>query len=133
MTILITALYAEGRTDERFLPVVLQRTLVDLLGQRTGRVADGPGHADAVLAAGQCGDAQGTGLGAAVRAGAERSALGDDGARLRPWTIRVADPAELDELAADAGLTLAERFEDFAGTAFVAGESSHHVSVYRAR
>lgn len=40
MTILITALYAEGRTDERFLPVVLQRTLVHLLGQYSNRVVD---------------------------------------------------------------------------------------------
>lgn len=40
MTTLITALYAEGRTDERFLPVILQRTLVDLLGHRSNRVVD---------------------------------------------------------------------------------------------
>ena len=34
-------------------------------------------------------------------------------------------------MAAEAGLQLVERFEDLAGTPFVDGESSHHVSVYR--
>lgn len=33
MITLVTALYAEGRTDERFLPVIIQRTLAQLLGQ----------------------------------------------------------------------------------------------------
>lgn len=56
----------------------------------------------------------------------------DAGTRLRPWTIRVADPAELDAMATAAGLCLTERFEDFAGTPFVDGDSVHHVSVYRA-
>lgn len=33
MITLVTALYAEGRSDERFLPVVIQRALAQLLGQ----------------------------------------------------------------------------------------------------
>jgi hypothetical protein len=40
MTTLVTALYAEGRTDERFLPVVLQRTMVDLLGRGSKGVVE---------------------------------------------------------------------------------------------
>ncbi len=57
--------------------------------------------------------------------------LSDGGTRLRPWSIRVATPTELDAMAATAGLELAERFEDWAAAPFVAGESTHHVSVYR--
>ena len=39
-----------------------------------------------------------------------------DGARvrLRPWAIRYAPPAELDAMAAAAGLALVSRWEDFA-------------------
>jgi len=55
----------------------------------------------------------------------------DTGTRLRPWRIRVADPASLDAMAQSAGLALTERWEDFAGRPFVAGDSTHHVSVYR--
>ena len=55
----------------------------------------------------------------------------EDGMRLRPWRIRVAVPHRIDEMAAAAGLRLVERFEDFDGTPFVDGESTHHVSVYR--
>lgn len=51
--------------------------------------------------------------------------------RLRPWTIRVAAPTELDSMARAAGLQLAERFEDFDEAAYTPGECSHHVSVYR--
>lgn len=40
MTTLVSALYAEGRTDERFLPTVLQRTIVDILAQRARQVVD---------------------------------------------------------------------------------------------
>ena len=38
------------------------------------------------------------------------------GVRLRPWSIRWATPAQLDEMADRAGLTLLERFGDMAGT-----------------
>lgn len=40
MTTLVTALYAEGRSDERFLPRIIQRTAADLLGQHSQRVVD---------------------------------------------------------------------------------------------
>lgn len=40
MRALVTALYAEGRTDERFLPRIIQRTAVDLLNQRGREVVD---------------------------------------------------------------------------------------------
>ncbi len=40
MTTLVTAIYTEGPTDERFLPVILQRTLVDLLGEGSEDVVD---------------------------------------------------------------------------------------------
>jgi SAM-dependent methyltransferase len=55
----------------------------------------------------------------------------DGGAvRLRPWSIRWATPAQLDDMASAAGLQLAERFSDMAGTPF-SDDSSQHVSVYR--
>ena len=50
--------------------------------------------------------------------------------RLRPWRIRVVDPAGLDELAAGAGLELAERHGDWSGTPFDP-HGTAHVSVYR--
>ncbi len=40
MTALVTALYAEGRSDERFLPRIIQRAAVDLLSRRGRRVVD---------------------------------------------------------------------------------------------
>jgi len=52
------------------------------------------------------------------------------GVRLRPWSIRWAPPAELDSMAAAAGLTLAERFADMAGAPFD-DDADHHVSIYR--
>jgi SAM-dependent methyltransferase len=52
------------------------------------------------------------------------------GIRLRPWLIRYAAPAELDAMASAAGLTLAERWSDWHGSAFD-GESAQHVTVYR--
>ncbi len=52
------------------------------------------------------------------------------GVRLRPWSIRWAPPAELDAMAASAGLALAERFADMAGTPFDE-HAAHHVSIYR--
>jgi SAM-dependent methyltransferase len=51
------------------------------------------------------------------------------GVRLRPSSIRYAGPAELDAMAAAAGLELAERWEDFTQAPFVA-DSAQHVSVY---
>jgi SAM-dependent methyltransferase len=52
------------------------------------------------------------------------------GVRLRPWSIRYAAPAELDDMAAAAGLVLEERHEAFGGIAWRA-DSPRHVSVYR--
>jgi SAM-dependent methyltransferase len=52
------------------------------------------------------------------------------GVRLRPWSLRYAGPAELDRMAAAAGLDLASRWSSWTGTAFDA-ESSNHVSLYR--
>ena len=54
-----------------------------------------------------------------------------DGApvRLRPYRIRYSTPAELDEMARNAGLVLASRTEDMAGRPFD-DESPTHVSVY---
>jgi SAM-dependent methyltransferase len=50
--------------------------------------------------------------------------------RLRPWAVRWATPAELDEMAAAAGLVLEARWADMAGAPFD-DHSSGHVSVYR--
>lgn len=52
------------------------------------------------------------------------------GVRLRPWSIRYATPAQLDEMATAAGLRLAERWADWAGTPFDE-RSERHISVYR--
>lgn len=57
--------------------------------------------------------------------------LSDDGIRLRPWSIRMASPERIDEMAVAAGLRLEERFEDADGAPYVDGESAHHLSVYR--
>jgi trans-aconitate methyltransferase len=51
------------------------------------------------------------------------------GVRLRPWSIRYADPDQLDAMAAAAGLRLRHRWSDFAKRRFDA-DSTHHVSVY---
>ncbi|HSM67988.1 MAG TPA: class I SAM-dependent methyltransferase [Ilumatobacteraceae bacterium] len=51
------------------------------------------------------------------------------GVRLRPWSIRWATPAQLDAMAAAAGLTLAERSEDMTMAPFD-DASAAHVSVY---
>jgi hypothetical protein len=51
------------------------------------------------------------------------------GVRLRPWAIRWASPAELDRMAAHAGLRLDSRWSDMGGTPFDGG-SPQHVSVY---
>ena len=52
------------------------------------------------------------------------------GVRLRPWSIRWADPSELDDMARAAGLELERRVGDMAGAPFD-DRSDHHVSVYR--
>jgi SAM-dependent methyltransferase len=50
--------------------------------------------------------------------------------RLRPWAIRYAPPAELDAMAAAAGLAVEDRWEDFGRTPF--GDASpRHVTVYQ--
>ncbi len=52
------------------------------------------------------------------------------GVRLRPWSIRWADPEQLDAMAADSGLELHQRWADFDRSTFDA-TSERHVSVYR--
>jgi SAM-dependent methyltransferase len=52
------------------------------------------------------------------------------GVRLRPWLVRYAAPRELDEMAAEAGLTLRRRTADWRGTPFD-DASTAHVSLYR--
>ena len=54
------------------------------------------------------------------------------GVRLRPWAVRWSTPDQLDAMAADAGLTLADRHADMSGAPFD-DDSSSHVSVYRPR
>jgi len=51
------------------------------------------------------------------------------GVRLRPWSIRWATTAQLDGMAAGAGMTLSERWEAFDRTPFTA-ESERQVSVF---
>lgn len=53
------------------------------------------------------------------------------GVRLRPWSIRWAQPAELDAMATAAGLELVDRFADMSGAPFDDERADHHVSVYR--
>jgi SAM-dependent methyltransferase len=50
--------------------------------------------------------------------------------RLRPWSIRWSTPAQLDAMAAVAGLELEHRWADWAGAEFTA-DSARHVSVWR--
>lgn len=52
------------------------------------------------------------------------------GVRLRPWSIRWATPAQLDDMAAGAGLRLTDRWSGFDRTPF-GPDSARHVSVYR--
>lgn len=52
--------------------------------------------------------------------------------RLRPWQIRYLDPAQLDDIAADAGLRRVARWADWSGAGFDEG-SLRHVSVYAPR
>jgi hypothetical protein len=52
--------------------------------------------------------------------------------RRRPWRVCLAGPAAVDGLAHDAGWTLVDRTEDWAGTPFAPDASPTHVSTYRA-
>ncbi len=52
------------------------------------------------------------------------------GVRLRPWSIRWAPPAELDDMAAAAGFHLERRDADMSGATFD-DLADHHVTVYR--
>ncbi len=54
------------------------------------------------------------------------------GIRLRPWHLRYATPAQLDDLAAAAGLSLVARSSGWHGEPFT-DDSGAHVSVYRPR
>ncbi|MGA6161802.1 class I SAM-dependent DNA methyltransferase [Amycolatopsis magusensis] len=56
--------------------------------------------------------------------------LSDAGTRLYPRFLRYTAPGELDDLAAEAGLELAERWSDWHGTPFTP-DCPLHVSVYR--
>jgi SAM-dependent methyltransferase len=58
--------------------------------------------------------------------------LRDGTVRLRPWRVRYLTPGQLDALAAEAGLVLSERWQDWRGTPFD-DDSDTHVSVYRPR
>ncbi|MFW2334282.1 class I SAM-dependent DNA methyltransferase [Ilumatobacter sp.] len=52
------------------------------------------------------------------------------GVRLRPWSIRYSSPAELDDMAAAAGLAVEHRWESFGRDPFT-DDSERHVTVYR--
>src|SRR5690606_1239173 len=54
------------------------------------------------------------------------------GVRLRPWRIRYLTPAQLDDLAARAGMHLVERHAGWSGEPFD-GDSPVHVSRYGLR
>ena len=56
--------------------------------------------------------------------------LDDQGMQLRPVVIRYSWPAELDLMAGQVGLRLAERYADWDRRPF-ASASSSHVSVYQ--
>jgi SAM-dependent methyltransferase len=58
--------------------------------------------------------------------------LRESGTRLRPWIVRYATPAQLDELAGGVGLGLAERWSGWQREPFD-DQASMHVSVYRRR
>lgn len=52
------------------------------------------------------------------------------GVKMRPWLLRWTTPEQLDQLAALAGLALAERVADWDRSEFTA-DSDKHISVYR--
>ena len=53
------------------------------------------------------------------------------GIRLRPWRVRLATPAALDAVAANAGLTVEARWSGWREERYVEGESDRCVTVYR--
>ena len=53
----------------------------------------------------------------------------EQGIALRPWHIRWSTPDELDEMAADAGLVLGDRWADWERSPFGV-DSPSHVSRY---
>lgn len=55
--------------------------------------------------------------------------LRESGTRLRPWHLRYATPAQLDAMAADAGLELTDRRSGWSGEPFT-DTSGVHVSTY---
>ena len=58
--------------------------------------------------------------------------LRDGSVRLRPWRIRYLTPLQLDEMAAESGLVLDQRWADWRHAPFD-DESDSHVSIYRRR
>ena len=54
----------------------------------------------------------------------------DTGVRLRPWQVRLTTPAELDQVAASAGLEVARRDGGWRGEPFTT-DSDRQVTVYR--
>jgi SAM-dependent methyltransferase len=56
--------------------------------------------------------------------------FGDQGVRLEPFAMRYCWPEQMDQLAEQAGLRLAERYADWQRQPFTA-ESKSHISVYR--
>jgi SAM-dependent methyltransferase len=54
----------------------------------------------------------------------------EEGIRLRPYSLRLAEPSELDAMAAAAGLVVAERWSGWRGEAF-GPDSDRCVTVYR--
>lgn len=57
--------------------------------------------------------------------------VSESGIKLRPLVVRYAQVAELDRMAASAGLRLLERWSDWTGSAFTA-DATVHVSVFGA-
>ncbi len=56
--------------------------------------------------------------------------ISDGGITMRPWLLRWTTPSQLDQFAALAGLSLAERYAGWDESPFTA-DSDQHISVYR--
>jgi len=54
----------------------------------------------------------------------------ESGIRLRPWSVRLTTPEQLDAVASDAGLAVAERWSSWRGDRFNA-ESDRSITLYR--